>query len=401
MNNRFQELGLKIDALTVFEALKQDPVIRGLREVFSLLEEQRNARDRSSVIRAYTAAVSALFQRTSDLSEYICLLVLGDDNFYVRSVAAGIPLSDEITSAARRELNFLQDLGGLSCQEIVDETGYDGYLPRWTNSSIHLITDFMNKLEALPVTGYGMYADYRFFRVAADEIVPVSHPDVQPLEQLFGYEREQEMIIRNTEALLSGSGASNMLLYGDAGTGKSSTIKAVAARYADQGLRLIEIKKSQLVRIPKILEELSSNPLKFILFIDDLSFSENDDSFAALKATLEGSVAGRGINTVIYATSNRRHLVRENFGDREGDELHVNDTLQETMSLAGRFGLTITFQTPDKEEYLRIVSALAKEYDLDLPQDELYRRAEAHAIRRNGRSPRTARQFVELQSIGL
>ena len=149
------------------------------------------------------------------------------------------------------------------------------------------------------------------------------------------------------------------------------------------------------------MEELASNPLKFILFIDDLSFSENDDNFSALKATLEGSISGCGDNVVIYATSNRRHLVKESFADRAGDELHLNDTMQETMSLAARFGLAITFQKPDKDEYLYIVKSLAAQYGIDMPEDELFRKAEAHAIRKNGRSPRTARQFIELLKIGL
>jgi len=192
-----------------------------------------------------------------------------------------------------------------------------------------------------------------------------------------------------------------MLLYGDAGTGKSSTIKAVAHHLAPQGLRIIEVKKNQLYQIPKLLEELSDNPLKFILFIDDLSFSGNDDNFSALKATLEGSISGCGDNAVIYATSNRRHLVKESFGDRAGDELHLNDSMQETMSLAARFGLTITFQKPDKDEYLSIVKSLAAEYGIEMDEEELFKKAEAHAIRKNGRSPRTAKQFIELLKIGI
>ncbi|MBS5531140.1 DUF815 domain-containing protein, partial [bacterium] len=156
------------------------------------------------------------------------------------------------------------------------------------------------------------------------------------------------------------------------------------------GLRLIEVKKNELFRIPYLVEELSANPLKFVLFIDDLSFSSNDDNFSALKAILEGSVSTCGKNIAIYATSNRRHLVKETMGDRAGDELHVNDTLQETMSLAARFGLTITYQRPDKEEYLAIVKNLAREYGLDVPEKELFRKAEAHALRCGGRSPRVA-----------
>ena len=198
-----------------------------------------------------------------------------------------------------------------------------------------------------------------------------------------------------------------MLLYGDMGTGKSSTIKAVAADFSHRGLRLVEIKKNQLFMIPDIMEQLADNPLKFILFIDDLSFSGNDDNFSALKATLEGSISGCGSNTLIYATSNRRHLVRESASDRIAgagmdEDLHINDTLQETMSLSARFGLTITFSKPDKEEYLSIVKSLAEEYGLEVTdEEELFRRAEAFAIRKNGRSPRTARQFIELQKIGI
>ena len=416
MEKTFLEYQLSIDSLTVFSALKQDPVISRLRALLSALADGAKAVGAGGAeagaaeapllrsgeaVRLYSDMLAALYPHGSDLAEYIRELVLSDDNFYVQAMASGKLLSDEIQDAARRELNHLQDLAGLSCSDVRSAIGYDGFLPVWTNRKLYLISDFMTKLEQIPVTGYGIYADYRFFRISGGKITPVAHPDVQPLDQLFGYERERALILRNTEALLEGAGASNMLLYGDAGTGKSSTIKAVAAEYADRGLRIIEIKKNQLYQIPDVLEELSSNPLKFILFIDDLSFSGNDDNFSALKATLEGSVSGCGGNSVIYATSNRRHLVKESFGDRTGDELHVNDTMQETMSLAARFGLTITFSKPSKDEYLDIVRSLAAEYGLDVPDEELVRRAEAHAIRRNGRSPRTAKQFVELVKIGL
>ena len=141
-----------------------------------------------------------------------------------------------------------------------------------------------------------------------------------------GYEREREKVIANTRALLEGKPANNVLLYGDAGTGKSSAIKAIANAFADQGLRLVEVKKNQLYQIPDLIDQLAANPLKFILFIDDLSFSSNDDNFAALKAILEGSVGGRARNIAVYATSNRRHLIKETLTDRTGDDIHEADT---------------------------------------------------------------------------
>ena len=154
--------------------------------------------------------------------------------------------------------------------------------------------------------------------------------------------------------------ANNVLLYGDAGTGKSSTVKAIANEFAADGLRLVEVKKNQLYQIPDLMDKLAANPLKFILFIDDLSFTANDDNFAALKAILEGSVGGRARNIAVYATSNRRHLIKETLTDRTGDDIHEADTRQELMSLSARFGLTVTFQRPEKARFAAILEELAK-----------------------------------------
>ena len=183
---------------------------------------------------------------------------------------------------------------------------------------------------------------------------------------------------------------------GDAGTGQSSTVKAIANEYADRGLRLVEVKKNQLYELPGLMDSLAENPLKFILFIDDLSFTVNDGDFAALKAILEGSAGGQAANVAVYATSNRRHLIKETLSDREGDDIHASDTRQELMSLAARFGLTVTFSVPDRDRYLYIVRQLAARYGLELGETELAVRAEAFAIRAGGRSARVAKQFVEL-----
>ena len=191
------------------------------------------------------------------------------------------------------------------------------------------------------------------------------------------------------------------MLYGDAGTGKSSSVKAIANEIAADGLRLVEVKKNQLYQIPALLDSLAQNPLKFILFIDDLSFSANDDNFAALKAILEGSVGGRSQNVVVYATSNRRHLIKETLSDRSGDDIHEADTRQELMSLSARFGLTVTFQRPDKVRFEEILLDLAKQYGVQMPSDQLFIKGEAFAIRAGGRSPRVARQFIELLSAGV
>ena len=207
----------------------------------------------------------------------------------------------------------------------------------------------------------------------------------------------RSMILRELRAFLDGKDANNILLYGDKGTGKSSTVKAVANEYADRGLKIIEMSPRHITNFPKLFEQTLRSPFRFIVFLDDLTFSSEDDNFAALKAFIEGGLAGKPSNLVIYATSNRRHLIRESMADRQGDEVRVRDTLETVTSLSDRFGLEITFSVPDKDEYLYIVEQLAKENDLNLDIDELHLLAERFALRRNGRSPRTARQFISQQ----
>ena len=210
-------------------------------------------------------------------------------------------------------------------------------------------------------------------------------------------QRQKQQILKNTRAFLDGREANNILLYGDKGTGKSSTVKAVVNEYAERGLKIIEMSPRHIACFPRIFADTLRSPFRFIVFLDDLSFSREDDNFAALKAFIEGGLAGKPSNLVIYATSNRRHLIRETFADREGDEVRVRDSLETVTSLSDRFGLEITFSVPDKDEYLYIVDQLAAENGLALSGEQLHLLAERFALRRNGRSPRTARQFISQQ----
>ena len=226
-------------------------------------------------------------------------------------------------------------------------------------------------------------------------IQPVAYPDQQRLADLKGYEIQRKLAIDNTLAFLQGLPANNCLLYGDRGTGKSSTVKAMLNEFYPQGLRVIEIPKESLMDFPALVDQIAAVPLKFIIFIDDLSFSQQDDTYAALKAVLEGGLAARPENALIYATSNRRHLLRESFSDREGDEIHLGDTIQESMSLADRFGLSIQFSLPDKVHFLEIVEQLARQRELDEYLPEIKAGAERWAIARSGRSPRCAKQYID------
>lgn len=221
----------------------------------------------------------------------------------------------------------------------------------------------------------------------------------------MGYETQRDTLLKNTEILLAGYPALNVLLYGSRGSGKSSLIKALLHQYGDRGLRLIEVAKSDLKDLPFVLEQLRGVPQKFIIFVDDLSFEEDDDAFKALKVVLEGNLTARPENVVVYATSNRRHLIREYFEDRpslkDQDEIHVWDTVQEKLSFSDRFGLTLTFEPADQNTYLKIINHLATQAGININAEDLQFRALQWATRHNGRSGRTARQFIDFLSAEL
>ncbi|XTZ19422.1 MAG: ATP-binding protein, partial [cyanobacterium endosymbiont of Rhopalodia fuxianensis] len=246
--------------------------------------------------------------------------------------------------------------------------------------------------------GTGLFAKYKVLKWEKKQFIGINNPDPIKLTEIVGYELQKETLVKNTEILLAGCVALNILLYGSRGSGKSSLVKGLLNRYSSQGLRLVEVSKSQLNYLLSIVDKLRDYPQKFIVFVDDLSFEENDDTFKSLKVVLEGSVTARADNVVVYATSNRRHLIREFFGDRpqlsESDEVHAWDTVQEKLSFSDRFGLTLTFEPANQEKYLSIVNHLAQQIRLNLPQEELEFRAKQWAIKQNGRSGRTARQFI-------
>ncbi len=402
---KIQEINARLAGLAVFRGLREDPVLADYAALIRALA-QGPALDVCEAAGRFEAGLFAA--DTSDLSEYIASAVLECENICARRAARG-QLSPALEQALDGELRFLEELSGLGLDDLLDAAGLDAgqkaayaFLPRWEAHPTGLAAAYKARLSEMGQVGYGMFARHHVFMLDGEgRLTPVRHPDPQHLADLPGYEREREKILANTRGLLAGLPANNVLLYGDAGTGKSSAVKAIANEYAPQGLRLVEVKKNQLYLLPDLMDQLAANPLKFILFIDDLSFASNDDNFAALKAILEGSAGGRAGNIAVYATSNRRHLVKETFTDRAGDDLHEADTRQELMSLSARFGLIVTFQRPDKALYSQILLQLAKQYQLPIPSDQLITRGEAFAIRAGGRSPRAARQFIEQCRAGV
>lgn len=399
--NKRKEAALKMASLSIYSGILRRTVPDAL---YSLMRADSG----EAFLRAWGRFFAVLCERdySENLSGCLTGTALFDENAFSRSAAAGTEhFPSSLLEAVERDLRIILELSRLTPEDLLDGCPVEHPerldLPRWKTgepvealqgelpSCIQRMTEYYRK------NGCGMYARYRAFIWRDSAIQPVAFPDTIRLKDLKGYELPRQLAVDNTLAFLEGYPANNCLLYGDRGTGKSSTIKAMLNDFYSRGLRVIEMPKESLMDFPKLVDQIAALPMRFIIFIDDLSFSKETDTYAALKAVLEGGLAARPENALIYATSNRRHLIRETFSDREGDELHRSDTIQETLSLADRFGLSINFSLPDKSHYLEIVHELAELRELGVTTEELDAAAERWAMSRGGRSPRCARQFID------
>ena len=252
--------------------------------------------------------------------------------------------------------------------------------------------------------GVGKLGLHKAFRVAHDEdgvqIVPITKIAHVHLDDLVGYELAKKKLIENTEAFVQGRKANNCLLFGDAGTGKSSSIKGILNEYYDQGLRIIEVYKHQFQDLNDVIAQVKNRNYRFIIYMDDLSFEEFEIEYKYLKAVIEGGLERKPENVLIYATSNRRHLIRETFKDKQDrdEDMHTNDTVQEKLSLVARFGVTIYFGSPDKKAFQEIVRTLAIKNGISLPEEELLLEANKWELSHGGLSGRTAQQFIDYLS---
>lgn len=256
------------------------------------------------------------------------------------------------------------------------------------------VTDFYKDFG---VGKFGLHKAFRVEKKESVEIVPIKKIAHVQLDDLVGYEIQKKKLIDNTEAFIDGRPANNCLLFGEAGTGKSSSIKGILNKYYDKGLRIIEIYKHQFEHLNDVIAQLKSRNYKFIIYMDDLSFEEFEIEYKYLKAVIEGGLEKKPDNVLIYATSNRRHLVKENFKDKSDydDELHSSDTVQEKLSLSARFGVTIYYPSPEKKEFNNIVETLAERYGIDMPKEKLILEANKWEISHGGLSGRCATQFID------
>ena len=326
--------------------------------------------------------------------------LLHSDGHWPNAVARdrSTPALDE---CARRDLETLAALSALDAASLREEAvrllpaearGAAASLPLWEP---YPLISFEKLREWYRFHGAGPFAHCRAFLWEGDRLFPVERPDAPAQEELMGYRLQRAQVEENTRALLAGRRVNNVLLFGDSGTGKSATVKSLLSLPRTEELRLVEVSKDGLATLPQLIRTLAGRRQKFILFIDDLAFDQDDKTYGVLKTILEGALEPRPANVAVYATSNRRNLVRQTFSDRAGDEVDRDETIQEKTALADRFGLRIPYLGLPKGEYLELVEYLARRAGLTLSREELTAQAVRWDARHPGRSPRTARQFID------
>ena len=394
MQKELDKIKLGFSSVVIFRNILKTKVIKKLLKFLNCKTKENI--DNIKQIDLYSEFLSELFKSDNNLSDFILSQIFLDDNIYISKCILKQEINNNLKKTFKNELNFFKYISSFDFSSIFNKE-YSKNIAELEIKEIDFYKIYFEHIKNIDKKGYGIFYNNNMF-VLDDRknIIAVKNKDNQDIKKLYGYEIERNKVLSNTKILIEGKKANNILLYGDAGTGKSSTVKAVANFFKDEGLRLIEIKKNQLHFITDIIEKLSCSPLKFIIFIDDLTFSSNDDTFSYLKAILEGGVNSFPNNIAVYVTSNYRHLIKENFTDRTGDDIHIEDTIQQIMSLTNRFGMIITFQRPGRDLFKEIVLSYAKENNIKTDKEELIKQAEAYAIRSTGRSPRVAKQFIEL-----
>jgi len=388
-----------MNRMSIFHALHDDPIfqkliVRDHATVSALLAEQISTRPLSSPV----------------LGCYLLDQLLCSENLLAKEAAAGRELQPELLAAAATELEFLRgqihaypEPKWLSFTADSHELSDPYYKQLKENFADWLVApsgQVVKKIVGMhQKLGFGKLIRHQVWRWQG-ELISVTNPDPIQLSDLISYERQKTELIENTELFLYHGRGNNALLSGERGTGKSSLIKAVVNRYAADGLCLIEVDRNHLHQLPQILAVLKGQPRRYILFIDDLSFEAGDNEYKELKALLEGSIESLAKNIILYATSNRRHLVAETWQDRdgrhvaEGGEVRSADAQNEKLSLSDRFGLHITYYSPNQKEFLAIVDSIAKQEGIEMPEEELHAQALRWSLKQNKPSGRTARQFV-------
>ena len=395
---------LKLSTLFVLNSLDCDPIL-------SFLEwDTDDAEIRAECVGHLIRAAENLGLSGNLLPRYLLHVLTHQGNLVSETMErTGLPPGSSLRQAFYQDIELLYPILTKPTSTFLGERLLDNYEP--TENRYDKTEDFLlpwieaaqtprDYAEALLTFyaryGYGDIAAHVVFRWDddANRIRGISHFERPQMKNLIGYQRQKEQLLQNTRAFVDGKPANHVLLVGARGTGKSSGVKALVSEYEESGLRLVQVTKEQLRKLPEIMTALRNYAgRKFILFLDDISFEDSDAEFKAVKSAIEGGVSSCPPNVCLYATSNRRHLVRETWRDRE-DELYRDDTVNETISLSDRFGLIIHYHTPDQDEYLAIIDHMLSQRGIHLSPEELRIAGLRWEMTHSGRSGRTAQQFV-------
>jgi len=394
------ELLCKINSLALFKGIRDVEPLKSMCEFLTLADDVSQAR--YNVLDKYTEFVNALYdiRHDGDLSVAIWHALRYDDNAYLQAHIAKelavirgtkeVQISHILTAGAERELALINEIAKTSYAELEPLLAYDDYVAQFKTTGIDIRDRYLKLVKNLASGGFGMFYDHLMFRFEDGIIVPVLYPDQVTIDDLFCYDRQRGLVVNNTRAfteLKKSHNAADIILYGDEGTGKTSTVKAAARRFEEQGVRLVEIRASEIKELPALIEQLEQIPLRFIILIDDISPSAAGEDIAVLKRILADRINGTRKNILIYATCQRRHVI---------NEISESDVRGEMLSLPEYFGLRVLFDKPTKQQYLKIThSILAKNEVVVGNEESLDKSAEQFAIKAGGRSARTARRFTD------
>ena len=428
-SEQIKKANILINSLCIFTNIKEDNVLKKYKTLLKYLNEKEVQIEEG--ISLYNDFVYELLNGASGTSfkKYIIDLIFLDNNSFTSMIDREDLSNKHIIKQVKFELKALEYIGSITSDNLKETIIHKGNAQNFEAEVINALIDFEvdsdedydsykaldklklnilncdnwgdsleNIIEFYKQYGTGVFGEYKAFVWEHEEdktyLRGIDTPDPVKLKDLVGYEDQKETIIDNTKQFLSGYPANNILLYGSRGTGKSSTVKAIINEFYTEGLRLIEVDKDKLVDFTKIIRILKNKNLKFIVFVDDLVFEEGESSYSALKTILEGGVESNSNNMLIYATTNRRHLVKETFSERSGDDVHASDSIEEKLSLSDRFGITVSFYSPDQKEYLKIIDGIVEYRGLEVDKDYLHAEALKWVRWHNARSPRTAKQFI-------
>lgn len=373
--------------LFIFHKLLEDKTIQAMLD-----------KDNTALLRGMVEFAEREGVTDDSLREYVSSKLANDENVLSELVRSGKTIGDDLCKCAMLDIEAIYTRifnAKIKYSRSGNNPGfYEGYaesIRKMTQSvgAEQLLERLVKHYASL---GTGLLAKYIAFRFDGD-LKGIANSDKTTFDEIVGMDHQKKVLIENTQAFVDGKFANNVLLFGDRGTGKSSSVKALLNMYAKDGLRVIELPKSAITKIPELTKRLEESPHKYILFLDDLTFERHDTEYRALKIAMEGQLQATANNVLVYATSNRRHLIRETWADRDGGEVHVNDNKQEMLSLAERFGISLFFPAPDSKQYIEIVRVLLERNGIEMTE-EIKKEAVRWEMNYGGKSGRCAKQFV-------